>query len=209
MAQVQPQPLAIGLCLLALGCVAPLSSDDTVFDRALAPASVETVAVGSRVSVAGLVGDVQAFPSGAASADLLDCRGSAARVYFPPGVAAPPAWTLAVVVGQVQLYRGARELVAEASVGAGLATEAVDVEGLANDPGARACRPVSFSAKVLGSTGSGSVLSVQVEGGVSAPSVTVHVGAAAAVECTPGARVNFVGVPAQAPDGTWTVHVRT
>jgi hypothetical protein len=210
-------PFAVGVSLLALGLIAPLSLEGPHRDGAVSPARVGEAPVGSRISVLGLVEDVRHLNGGGAAATISDCLGTRARVYFPPGVEPPPSWTLALVEGAVQVYEGARELVAE-SAAAGLGPDegalVVHATEIAASPAAFTCRVVALTATVVSVTSpkagnpTGDVV-VEVEAGSRTVACYVHFDGGLAVQVTPGARVTFVGVPAVSGEGgPVTVHVR-
>ena len=208
-------PLTVGLAFLALGLVGPLSSEGPIRAEAVSPARVADAPLGARVTVAGLVGDVRHFHGGGAAADVGDCRGVAARAYFPPGVAPPAPWTLSLVEGTVQLYEGERELVAESAASALAAGEGavqVSAEAIAGDPDGHACRFVAFNAPVVSAStsekpGAPQVL-VEVAAGSGTLPCMVHLDEWPVVQVVPGARVTIVGVVALGVDGRPVVHVR-
>ncbi|HEX9710118.1 MAG TPA: hypothetical protein VGB42_09160 [Candidatus Thermoplasmatota archaeon] len=211
----RPFPLTVGLAFLALGLIGTLSSDGPSRAEAVSPARVADTPLGARITVAGLVGDVRHFHGGGAAAPVEDCRGGAARVYFPPGVAAPAPWTLALVVGTVQSYEGERELVAESApiaLAAGEGAVQVSAEAIVGDPGGHACRFVAFNAPVVSAstperTGAPHVL-VEVAAGSGTLPCIVHLDEWPVVQVVPGARVTVVGVVALGVDGRPVVHVR-
>lgn len=210
---IRPLPATLGLSLVVLAVIAPLSTEGPRRSEAVSPARVSTAALGSRVTVLGLVGDLRAFPDGGSAAAITDCRGASADAYFPPGVDPPPAWTVALVEGVVQLYDGRRELRAQSVSGAlddGEGAEQVSAAEIAADPARYACRAVAFSATVRSSSSVEGVAEahLSVEAGEGTIDCDIHLAAPTAVHVAPGARVTLIGVPAVGPDGRATVHVR-
>ncbi len=209
-------PFAVGLSLLALGLIAPLSLEGPHRDGAVSPTRVGEAPVGARIAVLGLVEEVRHLNGGGAAAAISDCLGTRARIYFPPGVGPPLSWTLALVEGAVQVYEGARELVAESSA-AGLGPDegvlVVQASELGASPAAFACRAVAITATVVSvnspKAGNPSDVLVEVEAGSGTLACHVHADSGPAVQVTPGARVTLVGVPAVSGEGGLvTVHVR-
>lgn len=209
----RPLPAVLAAALLSLAVIAPLSVEGPRRADAVPPTRVAAAALGSRLTVVGLVGDVRLFPDGGAAAPVSDCLGGSAAIYFPPGVRRPRSWTVALVEGSVQLYGGDRELVAESSSGAladGEGAMQVTAKDVAADPGRFACRPVEFTAVVLAVavTDAPPALELTVEAGGGTLPCVVHLDEVPVVQLAPGARVTLVGVPAVGGDRVPTVHVR-
>ena len=207
--------LLVGLSMIATGLLGALATQDARPENASAVSEVARVAPGTRLAVHGILERLRPAGKGAAISSLSDCAGNRTTVFFARGAGEAAPFSLVVLVGTAQDYKGARELVVESpgdaqEVAAG--AEMLNAQELRAGWRDHLCRAVAFTARV-GWAAVSPDDPRDVEVGLPTPAgellVIIHLDGYPALTVQPGASVSFVGVLTATPDGVRPeVHVR-
>ena len=200
MIRIRPLALTVGISLISIGLLGPLTFDAALRQPAGTARDVLAAPYGSEVVVEGLLEAVRPIGSGAALSTLSDCSGARARVYFPEHPASLRGWGLVRLRGTVQEFGGQRELAVDSVLPASpAALPSVAAHELVRNATTYLCRSVAMIGHVESwerSADEANGIELKVPAAPSVVTVALHFERRVLPRVDPEANITFVGVPA-------------